>query len=99
MNTKTEIIPADTVNAVASLGLVIALAAVVIALWPFLSPPFTDAELTNFVDTWEPHVFAGLFSLAAYALGALVVTIAASVCSAAPRKLFIGRSCSSHRTS
>ena|SRR5712672_2683244 len=88
MNTDTEIIPDDTVNAGAIVGLVIALAAVVIALWPILSLPFTDAEMKNFEDTWEPHVFAGLFFLALYALGALVTAIAAWVCSALTRKIF-----------
>jgi hypothetical protein len=88
MNADTETIPDDTVNAGASISLVIAAAAAAFALWPILSPPFTNEELRNFVDTWEPHVFAGLFFLAAYAFGALVAAIAALVCSALTQKIF-----------
>jgi hypothetical protein len=88
MNSDTEIIPDDTVNLGAIVALVVALVAVVIAIWPIFSPPFTAAELENFLDTWEPHVFAGLFFLAVYTLGALVAVIAAWVCSALTRKIF-----------
>ncbi len=44
---------------------IIALAACVYGVHEWVYPPFTDEELRNFVDTWEPSSWFTMFALVA----------------------------------
>jgi ABC-type sugar transport system permease subunit len=51
---------------------IIALAACVWGIHEWLYPPFTDEELQNFVDTWEPSAWLTMIALIALAFVAII---------------------------
>ena len=59
------------VFALAPLTLV-ALAACVWGAYEWANPPFTDDELRNFVDSWEPSAWVTMFALVAMGVVAVV---------------------------
>lgn len=56
----------------------LALATCVYGGYEWLHPPFTDAQLTNLVDTWQPHAYATTVVLALLAI-VFVTTLAIAI--------------------
>jgi len=57
---------------------IIALAACVHGVYEWASPPFTDEQLRNFVDTWEPSAWFTMFALVAMAV-VFVITLPVAI--------------------
>jgi hypothetical protein len=53
--------------------MLLAIAACVWGINDWISPPFTDEELKNFVDSWQPSALVTTFSVATLGVAALVV--------------------------
>ena len=91
--TQDEAVDPDYVtNAFGFVSLILALVCTAFGFMDIVDPPFSDAELANFVDTWEPQVLGGLLFLAFFALGAVAWAVLAWCGSGPARALFAAAS-------